>query len=203
MWRENFGLDKTIVERFEQYLHDYNDWEDFKASYGTGFYHKIFAEFQILRGESLPRNSHVLRADCFESRLSWIEYAEMQEVFLKHHSTTIHTNKLVFIDNGKTVIVHPDYTDFQDNSGNTYLLYFVWKNSFEHILSEFFMKKDGCERTWCQTVFCNNVDDFSVKGKFVFIIEKQNDIDKIKQELIKDSKKMDEIKKFFLRWEIV
>lgn len=105
MWRERFGLDKSIKERFFLYLEDFENWTQTNDQYGC-FYYNDFPEFTLV-------------GDDEESSYDWKDHWTDKTDFVvkrtnlncwqfKYHTTTITSTYILGADDNKCTIPYPE-----------------------------------------------------------------------------------------------
>lgn len=168
MWREHFGIDKSVLERFKIYLDNPSDWE----KCDDGYYYKYSPEFVVFRNYDWNNKSSFLKAD-LRSLADFTDFATMHEVGLRYHSTILFKNNSAEIDNYHTSIMHPEHTDFDENGEQSdsakYLFFYVFEECFLYRISKFLIAKDGCERP--NGVFCYDISEFNPRRRFIFVLK--------------------------------
>jgi hypothetical protein len=100
LWRKRFGLEKSILERYNIYLDEREEWNlDLdRRKYG---FHMKHPEFQIVRDEGTHSG--------WEPQAAFYNHNELHftNLYLKYHSTTIYETELWFFDEYRIMLPKP------------------------------------------------------------------------------------------------
>ena len=136
MWRQRFGLDLSVMERFKKLLTEPENWYHNPANWRIingkdpvshnhfPVYHKIFPEFQIELSESEEREGESFCYFYPNNKSFW------GTAYFKHHSTTIFTMEYVYCDEMRILLPMPNIENlmFSETYGSWFYYYTLDSN---------------------------------------------------------------------------
>jgi hypothetical protein len=138
MWRNRFGIDLSVLERFKLLLQEKGGW-DIRWDASGSYHHKVFPEFQI-RENFEDINNYVCHKDEWARGCIGYHYDESSngtsEKGLYYHQTAIARVLLCHFDGSKKTIVAPQYEPM--GSGR---FYFYYENDIGHSYQTFLNNK--------------------------------------------------------------
>jgi hypothetical protein len=138
MWKEKFGLTKSILERFKLYLESYDDWEKM----GEVCFHKNFPEFTIKAMEQSSAYNGNEKREWARGEIGYY-YSSGNVTTLEgffYHSTLIATLLFIVFDGGKKVIINPDWEAIGKGR-----IYYYFKNSLAYTYQKFISHERGTD----------------------------------------------------------
>ncbi len=138
MWRERFGLDATALERLENYLLDFDGWEEINEN---NWHYKQFPEFTIA-----PTEQETWRVEAGDN---WVRVAPNPMAYVrpfvaKYHQTILANITCIYYDEMRALMPAPDVSWVHNN------LDMEWFHSYcadtqKFKFLQFFLKKSAPE----------------------------------------------------------
>jgi hypothetical protein len=138
MWRQRFGLDVNPLERLENYLPKYEEWEEMEESY---WYHKQFPEFTIKRiGERIKDSEGKSWERAALDPRSY-EY----EMGFFYHQTLLKEMSFISYDGGNAETVKPEtlWVELYGEQHNYNCFYAYIADSFDFLCLQFIKKSSA------------------------------------------------------------
>lgn len=167
MWKERFGLLLSPLKRFEIYLQDSENWND-NDEYVH--YYEPHPEFVI----KIKKDSEFIEAGAL---MSWCRCrpdasgASSKLLYLKYHSTKLHTELLVFFDGWRELKPNTDVTMYKLDLDKKFF-YSYQKDSIKYTLYKYFKSRNHNQRGYVNpyVIFHNQQQ----KESFVEYLETNN-----------------------------
>ncbi len=130
LWKKRFGIDKTIIQRFQIYLQKFDDWDSIDGE--QSFFHKTYSEFKI--ETEIDENKSGYEYYCFSQMNPTPRWYNIR---LLYHQTIINDNCAICLDGGRFFTAVPDFTSVH----HEIFFYSYTKGSFQYDLTNFFLNR--------------------------------------------------------------
>lgn len=130
LWKKRFGIDKTVLQRFQIYLRDFDGWDSVDGE--QSWFYRTYPEFKIETERDESRNGYEYY--CFsqmDPRPAWYN------VYLKCWGTVIEENSAVSLDGARLFAAVPEIFTFVVGD----VVYCYTKGSMQYDLCNFFLHR--------------------------------------------------------------
>lgn len=168
MWKERFGLSQNPLERFDNYIVDYDFWN---RDNETKHYYKLFPEFTLNYTEDMKDFRGISWARCCPDASG----AHLLEVYGSYHTTELWRETLILMDGGRRYVPYTDFDLINVDDENTKILYSYTLGTRRHNLFLYFCG-DGIHRSMRLPILIFD----SKEEREMFIDFLQNNIHEVK-----------------------